>query len=76
MEDELNMRAVLAEGDVVTAEVQALFHDEAVALHTRSTKYGKVGGWFHPRTDGWDGWRPEPARVYVGYSVNPVHNAL
>lgn len=42
MEDELNMRAVLAEGDVVSAEVQALFQDEAVALHTRSTKYGKV----------------------------------
>ena len=42
MEDELNMRTVLAEGDVVSAEVQALFQDEAVALHTRSTKYGKA----------------------------------
>ena len=42
MEDELNMRAVLAEGDVLSAEVQAMFQDDSVALHTRSAKYGKV----------------------------------
>lgn len=48
MEDELNMRTVLAEGDVVSAEVQALFQDEAVALHTRSTKYGKASTFRHP----------------------------
>ena len=27
----------------VQAEVQALYQDGSVALHTRSTKYGKVG---------------------------------
>ena len=42
IEDELNMRSVFSEGDLITAEVQSLFADHSVALHTRSAKYGKV----------------------------------
>jgi hypothetical protein len=38
------MRNVFVEGDLVSAEVQALQHDGTVALHTRSRKYGKVCG--------------------------------
>ena len=41
-EDELNMRTFFAEGDLVCAEVQSLFQDGAVVLHTRSRKYGKL----------------------------------
>ena len=41
-EDELTMRKYLQEGDLISAEVQNLFHDGAVALHTRSLKYGKL----------------------------------
>lgn len=41
-EDELNMRSLYSEGDLISAEVQAFFADGAVALHTRSLKYGKV----------------------------------
>lgn len=43
-EDELNMRSVFREGDLVSAEVQAIQGDRGVALHTRSAKYGKLGG--------------------------------
>ncbi|KAL4517171.1 hypothetical protein Ndes2437B_g06779 [Nannochloris sp. 'desiccata'] len=39
-EDELNMRSVFKEGDLVSAEVQAIHHDGTVMLHTRSSKYG------------------------------------
>ena len=42
-EDERAMRAWLSEGDVVTAEVQSVYHDGSLALHTRSLRYGKVG---------------------------------
>uniref|UniRef100_A0A098LYR3 Exosome complex component RRP4 n=1 Tax=Hypsiglena sp. JMG-2014 TaxID=1550645 RepID=A0A098LYR3_9SAUR len=42
-EDELAMRDFLQEGDLVSAEVQAVFSDGAVSLHTRSLKYGKLG---------------------------------
>lgn len=36
------MRSVFSEGDLITAEVQSLFADHSVALHTRSAKYGQV----------------------------------
>ncbi|GJP44299.1 hypothetical protein CLOM_g3671 [Closterium sp. NIES-68] len=42
--DELNMRNIYVEGDLVTAEVQSVFHDGSVVLHTRSDKYGKLSG--------------------------------
>ncbi|GAB5580223.1 exosome complex component RRP4 [Prionailurus iriomotensis] len=42
-EDELAMRGFLQEGDLISAEVQAVFSDGAVSLHTRSLKYGKNG---------------------------------
>ncbi|KAK9811058.1 hypothetical protein WJX73_009950 [Symbiochloris irregularis] len=41
-EDELSMRAVYEEGDLISAEVQSLNADGSVVLHTRSTKYGKL----------------------------------
>jgi len=41
-EDELTMRKYLVEGDLISAEVQNLYSDGAVALHTRSLKYGKL----------------------------------
>lgn len=41
-EDELNMRTVYAEGDLISAEVQSFYADGAIALHTRSLKYGKL----------------------------------
>ncbi|KAI3651724.1 hypothetical protein MP228_003027 [Amoeboaphelidium protococcarum] len=40
--DELQMRSFFSEGDLIVAEVQQLFHDGAVSLHTRSLKYGKL----------------------------------
>lgn len=43
-EDELNMRAFFKEGDLVSAEVQEQWDDGTVALHTRSLRYGKLGG--------------------------------
>lgn len=42
-EDELNMRSLYAEHDLISAEVQAVQQDGSAALHTRSTKYGKLG---------------------------------
>merc|ERR1719433_1078809 len=41
-EDELTMRKYLVEGDLISAEVQNLYSNGAVALHTRSLKYGKL----------------------------------
>ncbi|XP_069774861.1 exosome complex component RRP4 isoform X2 [Narcine bancroftii] len=41
--DELMMRDYLQEGDLISAEVQAVFADGALSLHTRSLKYGKLG---------------------------------
>ncbi|KAK2185421.1 hypothetical protein NP493_237g01048 [Ridgeia piscesae] len=41
-EDERMMRDYLAEGDIISAEVQAIFSDGALSLHTRSLKYGKL----------------------------------
>ncbi|XP_013780217.1 exosome complex component RRP4-like [Limulus polyphemus] len=41
-EDELAMRKYLAEGDPISAEVQSVFSDGSLSLHTRSLKYGKL----------------------------------
>nr|CAG4641852.1 EOG090X09DD [Eurycercus lamellatus] len=41
-EDELAMRQYLKEGDLVSAEVQNIYSDGALSLHTRSLKYGKL----------------------------------
>lgn len=41
-EDELMMRHFLAEGDLISAEVQSLYGDGSLSLHTRSLKYGKL----------------------------------
>jgi exosome complex component RRP4 len=37
------MRDYLIEGDLISAEVQSVFSDGALSLHTRSLKYGKLG---------------------------------
>lgn len=42
-EDESMMRKYLAEGDLISAEVQNVFEDGSLCLHTRSLKYGKLG---------------------------------
>ncbi|KAL5012542.1 hypothetical protein ScPMuIL_011093 [Solemya velum] len=42
-EDEKMMRHYLKEGDLISAEVQSVFSDGALSLHTRSLKYGKLG---------------------------------
>lgn len=36
------MRRYLQEGDLISAEVQSIFADGSLSLHTRSLKYGKV----------------------------------
>ncbi|KAK7795389.1 hypothetical protein U0070_024007 [Myodes glareolus] len=41
-EDELAMRGFLQEGELISVEVQVVFSDGAVSLHTRSLKYGKL----------------------------------
>ncbi|XP_056013323.1 exosome complex component RRP4-like [Ostrea edulis] len=42
-EDEKMMRQYLQEGDLISAEVQSVFSDGSLSLHTRSLKYGKLG---------------------------------
>lgn len=42
-QDELVMREFLQDGDLISAEVQSIFQDGALSLHTRSLKYGKLG---------------------------------
>jgi len=42
-EDELNMRTLLAEGDLLSAEVQSTFRDAGVSLQTRTSKFGRLG---------------------------------
>lgn len=42
VEDERMMRQYLSEGDLISAEVQNLFSDGVLSLHTRNLKYGKV----------------------------------
>ncbi|KAK9844602.1 hypothetical protein WJX74_004455 [Apatococcus lobatus] len=44
MEDELNMRLVFEEGDLISAEVQSLHADGQINLQTRSSKYGRLVG--------------------------------
>eukprot|EP01147_Barroeca_monosierra_P006411 gene6411-9312_t len=42
--DELTMREVLVEGDLVSAEIQTIFQEDgALSLHTRSLRYGRLG---------------------------------
>jgi len=36
------MRKILKEGDVISAEIQCVYNDGSLGLHTRSVKYGKV----------------------------------
>lgn len=40
--DELQMRSILKEGDLLNCEVQSTFSDGSASLHTRSLKYGKL----------------------------------
>lgn len=40
--DELNMRELYVENDLISAEVQSLHQDGSLNLHTRSLKYGKL----------------------------------
>ncbi|KAF6018664.1 EXOSC2 [Bugula neritina] len=42
-EDERMMREYLSEGDLISAEVQTVYSDGHLSLHTRSLKYGKLG---------------------------------
>lgn len=37
------VRGFFTEGKLISMEVQAVFSDGAVSLHTRSLKHGKVG---------------------------------
>ncbi|XP_065224614.1 exosome complex component RRP4 [Planococcus citri] len=41
-EDEQMMRKYLVEGDLISAEVQSIFQDGSLSLHTRSFTYGKL----------------------------------
>lgn len=41
-EDQLNMRKLYVENDLISAEVQQFFHDGTMSLQTRSLRYGKV----------------------------------
>lgn len=41
-EDQLNMRSVFSEGDLVSAEVHALLQDGSLSLHARSLEYGRL----------------------------------
>lgn len=41
-EDQLNMRTLYAEGDLVSAEIHSFWADGAMSIHTRSRKYGKL----------------------------------
>ncbi|PRP77188.1 hypothetical protein PROFUN_13374 [Planoprotostelium fungivorum] len=42
--DELNMRTIFVENDLISCEVQQVHSDGQLALHTRSAKYGKLTG--------------------------------
>lgn len=42
VEDEHMMRKYLQEGDLISAEVQNVYVDGSLSLHTRSLKYGKL----------------------------------
>lgn len=43
VEDERMMRSYFVEGDLISSEVQSIFSDGSLSLHTRSLKYGKLG---------------------------------
>lgn len=43
VKDELAMKQFLKEGDLISAEVQSIFSDGSLSLHTRNLKYGKLG---------------------------------
>lgn len=40
------MRKYLIEGDLISAEVQSIYADGSLSLHTRSFTYGKVSLFF------------------------------
>ncbi|RKP19096.1 hypothetical protein ROZALSC1DRAFT_29272 [Rozella allomycis CSF55] len=40
--DELQIRKFFVEGDMLSAEVQNIYHDGSAAIHTRNFKYGKL----------------------------------
>ena len=45
--DELNMRAIFSDGDVIVCEVQKIFNDGVTSLHTRNIeKHGKMATGF------------------------------
>ncbi|KNH07649.1 Rrp4p [Perkinsela sp. CCAP 1560/4] len=45
--DELGMRSLFSEGDIVVCEVQKVFHSSTISLHTRSVeKHGKMNQGF------------------------------
>lgn len=41
-EDELQMRQIFKENDLILAEIQQLYIDGTIVLHTRNAKYGKL----------------------------------
>lgn len=41
-EDELQMRTFFGEGEIICAEVQSLYSDGAIGIHTRNLRYGKL----------------------------------
>ena len=41
-EDQLQMRTLFQEGDLICAEIQNISGDGMISLHTRSLKYGKI----------------------------------
>ncbi|CAH1131942.1 unnamed protein product [Ceutorhynchus assimilis] len=42
LQDQHSMRQYLQEGDLISAEVQSIFVDGTLSLHTRSLRYGKL----------------------------------
>eukprot|EP00761_Pharyngomonas_kirbyi_P004664 gb/GECH01004669.1/.p1 GENE.gb/GECH01004669.1/~~gb/GECH01004669.1/.p1 ORF type:complete len:319 (+),score=85.94 gb/GECH01004669.1/:1-957(+) len=41
-EDQLHMRELFVENDLISAEVQQVHNDGTISLHTRSSRYGKL----------------------------------
>ena len=41
-EDQMQMRTILEEGDLISAEIQNISSEGTISLHTRSLKYGKL----------------------------------
>ena len=41
-EDQLRMRSLYAEGDIISAEVHSFFQDGVMSIHARNLKYGKL----------------------------------